>query len=167
MCYTYYNRKLTYAAKRFGSNRLIGERMDGDMLDKTDLEIIALLKENAKLQLRDIGERVHLTGQAVSNRIAKLEDLGVIQCYTVALDETKLGNTLSAYITVFMKTTAHGAFQTFLKESPAVTEANRISGDGCYLIKVALPGQEALNQFLDQILAFGNYRVNVCIGQVK
>ena len=137
------------------------------MLDKTDWEIIALLKENAKLQLRDIGEKVHLTGQAVANRISKLENWGIIKGYTVILDDMKLGNGIAAYVKIYMKTTDHGSFQTFLRESPFVAEAHRISGEGCYLLKVSASSQEELNRFLDQCLAFGNYGLNISIGQIK
>ncbi len=47
------------------------------MLDQTDLEILRLLAEDSRLQWKTIGERVHLTGQAVAARIRKMEDLGI------------------------------------------------------------------------------------------
>jgi len=137
------------------------------MLDHTDLAIIKLLKTNCKMQLRDIGEVVHLTGQAVSKRISRMEELGVIQGYSVLLDEKLLGKTITAYITIFMKTTNHSAFHTFLQSYEAVVEASRISGDGCYLLKVQVNSQEDLNCFLDSVLKYGNYRVNISIGKIK
>lgn len=137
------------------------------MLDKTDLMILKLLKANSKIQLRDIGEAVHLTGQAVSNRISRMENSGVIKGYTVSLDEKLLGKTITAYITVFMKTTDHAAFQVFLKDNDAVVEANRISGDGCYMLKILVNSQENLNHFLDSVLKYGNCRANISIGKIK
>lgn len=137
------------------------------MLDNTDWEILKLLKENCKMQFRDIGEIVHLTGQAVSNRISRMENLGVIKGYSVLLNEKLLGKNLTAYITIFMKTTNHGAFHLFLKDNESVVEANRISGEGCYLLKVQVNSQEDLSCFLDSVLEYGNYRVNIAIGKVK
>jgi Transcriptional regulators len=137
------------------------------MLDHTDFKILKLLQANCKMQYRDIGEAVHLTGQAVSNRISRLEELGIIKGYSVLLDEKLLGKTLTAYITVFMKTTDHRSFQTFLHNTEAVVEANRISGEGCYLLKVQVNSQEDLNCFLDSVLAFGNYRLNISISKIK
>ena len=119
------------------------------------------------MQLRDIGELVHLTGQAVSKRISRMEELGVIQGYSVLLNEQLLGTTITAYITIFMKTTNHRAFHVFLQNQEAVVEANRISGEGCYLLKVQVNSQEALNCFLDSVLNYGNYRVNISIGKTK
>ena len=137
------------------------------MLDYTDWEIIKLLKANCKMQRKDIGEQVHLTGQAVSNRISRMEELGVIQGYSVLLDDTLLGKALTAYITVFMKTTNHQALHVFLQNQEAVVEANRISGDGCYLLKIQVNSQAELNCFLDSVLKYGNYRVNISIGKIK
>lgn len=137
------------------------------MLDKTDIEILQLLKTNAKMQYRDIGEIVHLTGQAVSNRISRLEEFGVIKGYTVVLDEKSLGHTITAYVTVFMKTLDHEAFQLYIRQADAVQEACRISGEGCYLLKIRVTTQDDLNHFLDSILKYGNYRVNISISSIK
>jgi Lrp/AsnC family leucine-responsive transcriptional regulator len=137
------------------------------MLDNTDWEILKLLKDNCKMQFRDIGEIVHLTGQAVSNRISRLEALGIIKGYTVLLDKKLLGKIITAYITVFMKTTDHGAFHTFLRNHELVEEACRISGEGCYLLKIQTNSQEDLNCFLDSVLKYGNYRLNISIGKIK
>ncbi|MEG6586757.1 Lrp/AsnC family transcriptional regulator [Dendrosporobacter sp. 1207_IL3150] len=137
------------------------------MLDNIDLEIIKILKKNCKIQYRDIGELVHLTGQAVSNRISRMERLGIIRGYTVLLDEHLSEKKISAHVTVFMKTNDHNIFHTFLKNNDCVIDASRISGDGCYLLKIMVDSQEELNLFLDQILKYGNYRVSIAIGKIK
>ncbi|BBB92039.1 MAG TPA: Lrp/AsnC family transcriptional regulator [Methylomusa anaerophila] len=137
------------------------------MLDNTDFEILRLLKANCKMQFRDIGEVVHLTGQAVSNRISRMEEIGVIKGYSVLLDEKLLGKTITAYVTIFMKSTNHGALQAFLNNNESVVEASRISGEGCYILKIQVNSQEDLNFFLDSVLNYGNYRVNISITKIK
>lgn len=137
------------------------------MLDHTDLEILKRLKANGKMQFKDIGEAVHLTGQAVSNRVSRMEELGVIKGYSVVLDEKLLGKAIMAYVTIFMKTTKHGDFHVFLNNHDAVVEASRISGEGCYMLKIQVNSQEDLNHFLDSVLNYGNYRVNISIGKIK
>ena len=137
------------------------------MLDNTDWEILKLLTENCKMQFRDIGEAVHLTGQAVSKRILRMEELGIIKGYSVLLNEKLLGKVLTAYVTIFMKTCDHERFHVFLTENIAVAEASRISGEGCYLLKIHLASQGELTLFLDSILQYGNYRVNISIEKIK
>ena len=48
-------------------------------MDKIDLKIIEILKENSKSSMKDIGNKVNLTGQAVNLRIAKLEEQNIIK----------------------------------------------------------------------------------------
>jgi Lrp/AsnC family leucine-responsive transcriptional regulator len=137
------------------------------MLDQTDKEILKLLTDNSRMQWLEIGERVHLTGQAVKNRIDRLEKLGVIEGYTVRLNEARLGMEVSAYITVFMKTTDHASFQKYIQGCALVREAHRISGEGCYILKAVAANQQELVGFLDSILQYGNYKVNLSIGRIK
>lgn len=137
------------------------------MLDATDQQIIELLTANARMQWQEIGELVHLTGQAVRNRISRLERLGVLEGYTVKVNAAQLGYAVTAYVTVFMKTTDHRGFGRFVRQSSLVREADRISGEGCYLLKVQAVDQKALVAFLDELLAFGNYRVNLSMERVK
>jgi Lrp/AsnC family leucine-responsive transcriptional regulator len=137
------------------------------MLDQTDIEILTLLKENSRLQWREIGELVHLTGQAVANRIKKMEQAGVIEKYTISLNNSKLDKNLTAYITVFMKTSNHPDFIQFVKNNESILECHRISGDGCYLLKVNVPDEENIMDLLNKILDFGNYRLNISISKIK
>lgn len=48
-------------------------------LDPIDLKIIELLKQDSRLSHKEIGQRVHRTGQAVGARIAQLMDAGFIK----------------------------------------------------------------------------------------
>ncbi|MBY0055103.1 MULTISPECIES: Lrp/AsnC family transcriptional regulator [Brevibacillus] len=137
------------------------------MLDQTDHAILALLRQNSRLLWKDIGEQVHLSGQAVGNRIRRLEEQGVIIGYTTIVDEAKLTPSLTAMVTMFMKTTDHSRFARFVASRSEVIEAHRISGEGCYTLKINVADHTALNRFLDDLLPFGNYRVNLSIGQLK
>jgi Lrp/AsnC family leucine-responsive transcriptional regulator len=66
-------------------------------LDATDIEIIDLLRSDARRTLADIGGRVSLSSAAVKRRIDRLERDGVITGYTVLVDHGKLGQPLQAF----------------------------------------------------------------------
>lgn len=136
-------------------------------LDHTDFEIIKILQKNSRMQWKEIGERVHLTGQAVGHRIKRMEENGIIRSFTLEVDPEKLGKPLLAIVTIFMKSTNHSGFKKMLIDDQVVTEAYRISGEGCYSLKVIASGQSELTDFLDRLLPYGNYRVNLSIGQIK
>ncbi|HBJ00999.1 MAG TPA: transcriptional regulator, partial [Lysinibacillus sp.] len=44
---------------------------------------------------------------------------------------------------------------------------HRVSGEGCYWIRVRTGSQKELNSFLEELLKFGNYRVNLSMGKLK
>lgn len=136
-------------------------------LDNIDFQILRILSENSRIQWKDLGEQIHMTGQAVGNRIKKLEDSGVIKAYSVIVDEMKLGITYTAFVIIYMKTANHDSFISFMNDRKEVVEAHRVSGEGCYHIKVKVNSQEQLNLFLNKILDYGNYTLYLSIKEIK
>lgn len=59
-------------------------------LDETDLEILQLLISNARRPYSDIAEIVGLSAPAVSDRVARLQEIGVINRFTLELDRSQL-----------------------------------------------------------------------------
>ncbi len=137
------------------------------MIDQTDLKIIQLLKDNSRLQWKEIGEMIHMTGQGVATRIHKLEELGIIEKYTLKLNDKMLGMEIIGFVTVHMTTTDHKGFIHFLQSHEGVVEAYRTSGGGCYMIKVVMHETDELNQFLELLLRYANYSLTLSINQVK
>lgn len=136
-------------------------------LDHVDLQILRLLSENSRIQWKDLGEQIHMTGQAVGNRIKKLEESGVIKAYSLIVDETKLGLIFTAFVIIYMKTANHESFIRLMNDRNEVVEVHRVSGEGCYHLKIKVTSQEQLNLFLDTILEYGNYTVHLSIKEIK
>ena len=136
-------------------------------LNNIDFQILRLLSENSRIQWKDLGEQIHMTGQAVGNRIKKLEDSGVIQEYSLIVDEMKLGFSYTAFVIIYMKTTNHEQFTDFLGERQEVIEAHRVSGEGCYHLKIKVASQDQLNLLLNAILDYGNYTLYLSIKEIK
>lgn len=139
--------------------------VNGFGMDKIDDMILECLNKNARLQWKDIGKEVQLSGQAVAFRVRKMEENGVIQGYSAVIDVPVLRNII-AFITVIMKSDDHQALHTFVKTKKEILECHRISGDGCYLLKVVIKSQDALTHLLDQNLQYGNYRVSLSLSTI-
>ncbi|MWC29686.1 Lrp/AsnC family transcriptional regulator [Paenibacillus sp. MMS18-CY102] len=137
-------------------------------LDDTDLQILQCLLDNSLRSHKEIGQLVHLSGQAVGARVRKLHDLGVIDGYTLRWNPGKIGQSVLAFVTVFMKSnTAHTGFLAFARSRPEIIEVHRVSGEGCYWMRVRLSSGTALNALLDEVLAYGNYKLSLSIEMVK
>ncbi|MDQ1002039.1 Lrp/AsnC family leucine-responsive transcriptional regulator [Neobacillus niacini] len=136
-------------------------------LNNIDFQILRLLSENSRIQWKDLGEQIHMTGQAVGNRIKKLEESGVIKAYSLIVDEMKIGLFFTAFVIIYMKTANHDSFIRFLNDRNEVVEAHRVSGEGCYHLKIKVDSQETLNLFLNNILDYGNYTLYLSIQETK
>ena len=65
-------------------------------LDDKDMDILSLLKKNAKSTTQQISRILNIPITTVHNRIKKLESSGIIEKYTVVLNQRKLGRKVSA-----------------------------------------------------------------------
>lgn len=90
-----------------------------------------------------------MTGQAVGNRIKKMEDSGVIKAYSLIVDEMKIGLNFTAFVIIYMKTANHDSFIHFVHARSEVIEAHRVSGEGCYHLNIKVKSQEQLNTLLN------------------
>ncbi|PYI53800.1 Lrp/AsnC family transcriptional regulator [Paenibacillus flagellatus] len=142
--------------------------MNVTSIDEVDLRILQALLEDATRSHKEIGGLVHLTGQAVGARVRKLQDLGIIEGYTVRWNPEKIGLAVHAFVTVFMKSgTAHSAFHSFVRDDERIEEMHRVSGEGCYWLRVRVGTPAGLTAFLDELLRFGNYKLSLSIGRLK
>lgn len=110
-------------------------------LDKYDLAILAVLREDARASLQDISARVGLSTTPCWNRIKKMEAEGVIQGYTVRIDPAAIGFTETVIVQVTLNSHSEETLFDFgreLEQIPEVLEAYLVSGDYDYYIRIAV-----------------------------
>ncbi|MFB9762744.1 Lrp/AsnC family transcriptional regulator [Ectobacillus funiculus] len=136
------------------------------MLDQTDMRILEELSKNSRITMKELGEKVHLTGQATSARVAKLEDNGVIEGYTINVNQVKLGCFIHAFITIMTQSIYHQPYLSFIEaQEKYIINNYKISGDGCYLLECKFPSHELLNQFLVDLNKHANYKLSIVISK--
>jgi Lrp/AsnC family transcriptional regulator, leucine-responsive regulatory protein len=69
-------------------------------LDNTDRELLRLLQEDGRRSAADMAGLLSLSGTAVSRRIARLEQSGVIRGYSARIDPAALDLTIEAFVEV-------------------------------------------------------------------
>ncbi|EJQ15495.1 TPA: Lrp/AsnC family transcriptional regulator [Bacillus cereus] len=134
------------------------------MLDDTDKKILRELSKNGRISMKELGRKVHLTGQATSSRVIKLEENGVIEGYTIKLNKQKSGYPVHTFINIYTKDVQHQPFLSFIKTQHEYIINNfKISGEGCYLLECKFSSNEVLNQFLTQLNQHANYKLSIVI----
>lgn len=110
-------------------------------LDNFDIAILGVLRDDARASLQDISGKVGLSTTPCWNRIKKMEAEGVIQGYTVRIDQAAIGFTETIIVQVTLESHNDETLYSFgkaLGEIPEVLEASLISGDYDYLIRIAV-----------------------------
>ena len=69
-------------------------------VDETDLQILSMLCENARISLKSMAENTFLSSTAISSRIEKLEQNGYIKGYSAKLNPQVFGLNIKAFINV-------------------------------------------------------------------
>lgn len=119
------------------------------VLDKTDLHILRLMQENARISNADLARELGMAPSGVLERVKKLEQKGVIQQATIRINPEALQQKMLAFI--FMKAADGPGCNDTAKELakiPEVQEVHHIAGDDCYLVKVRTYDSSSLMQLM-------------------
>ena len=123
-------------------------------MDCIDLSILKCLKENSRQTASMISQTINLSVSAVIERIRKLEAKGLIRQYTVVLDEKKLGNDLTVFVSVRLENPRCGeAFARAASAHPYISECYYIAGDVDYLLKIVTDSSRSLELIHEDIKA--------------
>ena len=123
-------------------------------MDATDKKITALLAEDARRSLADIGEVVGLSPSSVNERIPRLAASGAIKRFTVDADHAALGLAVTAFVLVGLDYDAgEEAFKSFVSTHPSVAECHHVTGGWSYLLKVRLADFAGVEAFLGELKA--------------
>ncbi len=143
-------------------------------LDAKDLQILHLLQQNARITVKEIADKVHLSTTPVHERIRRLEANGVIKQYVALLDHTKLNRGLIAICYVSLKEHSKAAGTKFVKaiqQMPEVMECYTISGEFDFMLKVMTADMNAYHDFhvnkLSSIDNMGHVQSIFVMGVIK
>lgn len=119
-------------------------------LDKTDIHILKLLQQNAKMSVRDISQQIHLSPTPIHSRIKRMESDGIIKGYTTQVDFSKFKDTLMVICYVSLKEHSKlsgGHFIDAIMQMPEVVECYNISGEFDFMLKVICSNMDAYYDF--------------------
>jgi Lrp/AsnC family transcriptional regulator, leucine-responsive regulatory protein len=143
-------------------------------LDAKDISILALLQQNARMTVKEIADKIHLSTTPVHERIKRLEANGVIKQYATLVDHTKVKKGLIAICYVSLKEHSKAAGTKFIKAINAMTEViecYNISGEFDFMLKVVTEDMNAYHDFhvnkLSNIDNMGHVQSVFVIGIIK
>ncbi|MDO3413272.1 Lrp/AsnC family transcriptional regulator [Saccharibacillus sp. CPCC 101409] len=123
-------------------------------MDRTDAEIIGTLQLQGRISMKELGAQVGLSQPAVTERVRKLEERGMIDHYSAVVSPAKIGRSITAYLMFLTKDCEK--LVEFCRRSPELTECHRISGQYNFLLKVVTESLHTLELFTNACGKYGD-----------
>ena len=136
------------------------------VLDELNWKILKCLQENARQSNSEIGRQVGITSPAVSERIKKMEDAGIILSYDTTISPYEIGYQLKAIITLRAFMGMLKPFMEKVKTYDEVLNCYRITGNENFVMEVVLKNQKHLEAFIDQLIVYGETKTQIVLSKV-
>jgi len=122
------------------------------MPDNIDIEILKILQKDGRSSASDISKSLDLSVPAISERIKKLTEKGIIERFSAILNHKKAGLDLTAYVFIVSEHSDHyDKFVDNANKCEAVMECHSITGSGSHILKVRVKNSQALEDLLYDI----------------
>jgi len=136
-------------------NQVLTYTPSDSVADTVNLRILRELQHNPCLTMTELGRRVGLSSPAVTERVRRLEEIGVIQGYSLEINPTALGLPIAAYVRIRPNPGQLLKIAELAQHIPEVVECHRVTGEDCFVLKVYLPSLDQLDRILDSFLVYG------------
>jgi Lrp/AsnC family transcriptional regulator, leucine-responsive regulatory protein len=130
-------------------------------LDAINRRLLAELRRDPRLTMAELGRRVGMSSPAVTERVRRLEDSGIIAGYRLDLDPAALGLPLAAFIRIRPDPGQLPRVAELARQIPEVVECHRITGEDCFILKIHFPAMDQLDRILDRFLAYGTTTTSI------
>lgn len=142
-------------APNLSNAKLSGMKSLAYSLDALDERILQELQQDSRLSMRELGRRIGLSAPAVTERVRRMEDAGVILGYGVRVATKPLGRSISAFIGVKDSGRNDPALIRWAKDRDGVLECHSVTGDNSCMLKVAVSDVAELEELLGELIDLG------------
>jgi Lrp/AsnC family leucine-responsive transcriptional regulator len=125
-------------------------------IDSVNLRVLEELQRDPRLTMSELGRRVGMSSPAVTERVRRLEEAGVIQGYRLELNPAALGLPITVYIRIRPSPGQLSKIVELAQQIPEVVECHRVTGEDCFILKVHIPAIDQLDRLLDCFLLYGS-----------
>ncbi|MBD0743954.1 MULTISPECIES: Lrp/AsnC family transcriptional regulator [unclassified Streptomyces] len=129
--------------------------------DATDWRILDALQQDGRASFAELARTVAMSPSAVTERVRRLEEAGVISGYTAVVDQERLGRSILAFVRLRYPNGNYKPFHDLLETTGEIMEAHHVTGDDCFVIKVAARSMNHLEEISGKIGALGSVTTSV------
>lgn len=135
-------------------------------MDRTDLQILKILQENARTTIKQISTEVNLSPPSVTERIRRLEESGVILGYHAQINPLKLSRNLMVFIGADISPERYASFSAFCSASPYILEHYRVIGLHNAILLAAVHDSAELESLIDSLKKYGTTNTSIILSTI-
>ena len=137
--------------------------MSSDLLDLANLQILRELQADPRVSMSELARRVRLSPPAVTERVERLRQAGVIAGWRLDVDPVAVGLPITAYARAKPGPGQLARLAALAEQVDEVTECHRITGEDCFLIKLHVRSMAHLAEVLDRFSVHGQLTTSIVV----
>lgn len=135
--------------------------MTDESLDATDWRLLEALQQDGRATYAELARTVSMSASAVTERVRRLEEAGVISGYTAVIDPERVGLTILAFVRLKYPTGNYKPFRDLVAATPEILEAHHVTGEDCFVLKVLARSMRHLEEITGRIAGLGAVTTSV------
>ncbi|NGN69604.1 Lrp/AsnC family transcriptional regulator [Streptomyces sp. A7024] len=129
--------------------------------DATDWRILDVLQRNGRAGYAELARAVNMSASAVTERVRRLEEAGVISGYAAVVEPERIGLPILAFVRLRYPNGNYKPFYDLIDTTPEILEAHHVTGEDCFVIKVAARSMRHLEEVSGRIATLGSVTTSV------
>src|SRR3977135_1566540 len=123
------------------------------LLDDAGWSILDLLQQDARISFSELGRRIGLSTPAVTERVHRMEESGIITGYHAAINPAKAGFPLVVYMRLAISGGENMVSRATvaLKRIPEIVECHRVTGTDSFILRAGLLSVAHLESLIDRL----------------
>jgi len=132
-----------------------------ELLDDGNVQLLKELQQDPRLTMSELGRRVGMSAPAVTERVRRMEEAGIILGYRLDINPAPLGLPITIYIRIRPSPGQLPKVAELARQIPEVVECYRITGEDCFILKAYIPAMDQLDRILDLFLMYGSTTTSI------
>ncbi len=129
--------------------------------DAIDSRLLALLDDNARISVAEMARAVNMSSPSINERLKRMEELGVINKYSLELDPESLGYPLTALVRMRQYPGKLKQLEALIQDIPEIIECDKVTGEDCFYARICFQSMPQLDDILDQVSALADTNTSI------
>jgi Lrp/AsnC family leucine-responsive transcriptional regulator len=136
------------------------------LLDSLGWKLLTELQKDARVSFAELGRRVGLSTPAVAQRVARMEDAGIIRAYRADISPAHVGLPITAFIRMSIVGDVLAKLTAKVRSMPEVVECHRGTGEDSFILKVNAVSVEHLKDVIDHLTPYGTTSTSLVLQSI-